>query len=360
MKIFVIGNGYTYQDKCGDLIIDHETVNLLNNISKSGYNLVYAEPVIKGGMQTGLNNKIYYNKHAKHMDLDKRSVKKLWLALRETLEADYMYLFFPGSWSSLLGKIRKWLRKPYGLYVRGERFGHSKSDLSLLRGATAICVVVGLEECLLPHNPNVVTVAPMLMMNENDVKYRNFNDVDKRPLRLLFVGRLEDEKGIPELIEATRLLKARGVSYTMRLVGAGVLYSDLARELEKPGAPEISLVGLLNSKEDLMQQYEWADVLVLPSHHEGFPRVLFEGMLKTCVVLSTMVGGIPTLMKDGHNCLALPLCDAKAIADSLQFLACDPALMQSLADKGRQTALDVLRTRPSHLDAICKVLDRMQ
>jgi glycosyltransferase involved in cell wall biosynthesis len=58
--------------------------------------------------------------------------------------------------------------------------------------------------------------------------------------------------------------------------------------------------GLLGGKE-LFELYRSCDIFVLPSHHEGFPRVIWEAMASSLPVIATKVGSIPHTLKDGIN-----------------------------------------------------------
>jgi glycosyltransferase involved in cell wall biosynthesis len=99
-------------------------------------------------------------------------------------------------------------------------------------------------------------------------------------------------------------------------------------------------------------------LFVLPTHEEGFPRVLYEAMIKSAVIVTTMVGGIPGLMEDGVNCLAIPVGDAPAIADAIERLADDAPLRRRLAEQGLSTVREVLQSRPPHLQALLARMDR--
>ncbi|AOL94046.1 glycosyltransferase [Porphyrobacter sp. LM 6] len=357
MNILVVGNGFTRLELPDGHYVNHHTAKFLVDLAASGREVTLAQSVQNLPSQAGLNNARLPEDQVRSLDLNKRSPAALWRALRETIAADFVYLFYPGRWPHLLGTIRRWLGRPYGLYVRGERFENGGSAAKLFKAAKLICAETGLDDRLAPHNPNVVAIAPMLDMTAQDVTAPDFSNIAESPLRVLFVGRIEEAKGIQELIDAAHLLKARRFDFTMRLVGGGPLYGDLVNSLQQPGAPDIAMCGLVADKAELMAHYTWADVLILPSHHEGFPRVLFEGMLKSCVIVTTMVGGIPSLMKDGINCRALPLRDPVAIADILEALPRDPAFLLALANAGRETVLEILQTRPTQIDAVNKVLN---
>lgn len=357
MKILIFGNGHAEFSDSGKILFDHEEVEFIKKLSYNGFNIIWAMPLISGKDKIGLNGTPIDKIFVKYLNLDKFSILSMWTVFCEVLMADFVYLFFPGSWPRFFGKMRRYLGKPYGIYVRGEKFGSSKGDLSLFTQASFICSVVGLEKRIIQYNNDIYNIKPMLRLDETEGKKKHLQEISSRPLRILFVGRIEEAKGIPELIEASRIMNDLGLSYNMRLVGVGSLYDNVNDQLKYQNTPNISLIGLVTNKKDMVEQYEWADVLVLPSHHEGFPRVILEAMLKSCVVVTTMVGGIPTVMNDGSNCLSIPLRDATAIANTLGNLPSDLEKMQEIADAGRETVLDILRTRQSHADTLCEALE---
>src|SRR5690606_13888714 len=116
----------------------------------------------------------------------------------------------------------------------------------------------------------------------------------------------------------------------------------------------VRVIGNVDNKAELHAYYESADVFVLPTHHEGFPRVQYEAMIKSNVILTTFVGGIPGLMRDGYNALRLPVGHPKCIADVIAESVSDRVRMQALVTAGIDTVQDVLRHRPTHLASVLR------
>ncbi len=102
----------------------------------------------------------------------------------------------------------------------------------------------------------------------------------------------------------------------------------------------------------LYAEFEKADLFVLPTHHEGFPRVLYEAMIKSTVIITTFVGGIPGVMRAGVDCIEIPCKNSTAIADAVESLTADRPRMQELAAAAMRTVLGVLDRHPTHLDAV--------
>ena len=150
--------------------------------------------------------------------------------------------------------------------------------------------------------------------------------------RLLFVGRLEREKGVEVLLEAWR---RAGLTDAARLVmvGAGKL---------QPGGPGVELRGRVD-REALPAVYAAADALVLPSIRtatflEPWGLVVNEAMHQgTPVIASDAVGAAAGgLVQDGRNGLIAPAGDAQALATRIRTLALNPELREQLGSQARK------------------------
>ena len=159
------------------------------------------------------------------------------------------------------------------------------------------------------------------------------------PLRVLFVGRLVPEKGVPVLMEAVELLTQRGVAVDVTVVGDSPLRSQLqARAAERGLGERLRFVGAVG-QDDILGHYEWADVFCLPSFAEGIPVVLMEAMATQLPVVTTTIAGIPELVRDGETGVLVPPGRADRLADALEALASDPSLRDRLGRAGRDAVL---------------------
>lgn len=119
---------------------------------------------------------------------------------------------------------------------------------------------------------------------------------ESQPIRLLYVGRISQEKGLRVLIDAFEQLVRTG-DYFLEMVGnadppaflASLQESIRARHLQD----RVVFHGYKPMGDRLFEHYREADILVLPSFHEGFPRVLWEAMSYSLPVVATSVGSIP-------------------------------------------------------------------
>jgi glycosyltransferase involved in cell wall biosynthesis len=107
-------------------------------------------------------------------------------------------------------------------------------------------------------------------------------------VRLLFVGRIVKAKGLTDLVYAAAILRAKGIEFSLRIVGE-MRFSqpEFVRELKglilalKLG-PHVALVGGV-SDDALEGEYSRAHVLVLPSYHEGFCKPVIEALRFGCI-----------------------------------------------------------------------------
>ncbi len=157
--------------------------------------------------------------------------------------------------------------------------------------------------------------------------------VDEGPV-LLTVARLTKEKGHQFLIEALPGLLAEWPSLVCLFVGDGgsrEVLRDLARE--KGIEQACRFVGARN---DVVDWYAAADVVVLPSLSEGFPFVILEALAMSRPVVATAVNGVPEIIEDGKSGLLVPPRNPQALEAAIRTMLRDPYLAARLGKAGQQ------------------------
>jgi glycosyltransferase involved in cell wall biosynthesis len=158
-------------------------------------------------------------------------------------------------------------------------------------------------------------------------------------VRVLFVGSLLEKKGIFVLLDAVRELRARLPAFVATYVGTGPCGAELAARVEAAGLSElVELRGGLFREADLLAAFDEADVFVLPSYAEGFPRVIFEAMARGVPVVSTRVSGMGGLLADGTDAVLVDPGSPGQLADAIQAVVRDGALRRRLIENGREMA----------------------
>ena len=152
------------------------------------------------------------------------------------------------------------------------------------------------------------------------------------------VSRMLRDKGIHELVAATRLLHAKGVEVRVRLVGptddnpASIPRAILA-EWNREGVVEV-----VGPSEDIAGEYARAHIAVLPSYREGLPKSLLEAAACGRPMVATDAPGCREVCIDGETGLRVPARTIEPLADALERLILDPALRQRLGENARHRA----------------------
>ena len=158
------------------------------------------------------------------------------------------------------------------------------------------------------------------------------------PKVILYVARFEPVKNHIMLLEAARILKQRGVSFTLQLIGDGELidkYKAWVREHELE-----NIVHFLGYRDDVPDLTAKADICVLVSIKEGIPRAIIEAAAAGRPMVATNVLGNRDALVDGTTGFLVPLNDATALADRIEQLLSDAKLRQRIGRQAREYALE--------------------
>ena len=164
------------------------------------------------------------------------------------------------------------------------------------------------------------------------------------PLKLLFVGRLEERKGPDTLLSALALLPRTVPPLELSLLGQSPGEQDaFVRELHALAAkarvqlPQLSLnfVGYVSDAE-LELAYAGCDIFLAPSRFESFGLILIEAMRWAKPVVACDIGGMREVIDHGDSGLLVPPGDPQALALALKGLIDDPARRQAVGRRGLQ------------------------
>ena len=153
-------------------------------------------------------------------------------------------------------------------------------------------------------------------------------------LRLLFVGRAEERKGLPVLLRAFEALRAAGVP--ARLKVAGATEDEVQPLLLDPEGVEVA--GRVSDEEKWRLLGE-ADLLVAPSlGGESFGMVLTEAFASATPVVCSDIAGYRDVVKDGSDGVLVPPGDPVELGEALRSLALDPQRRARMSDAAVQSA----------------------
>ncbi|MEO0841441.1 MAG: glycosyltransferase [Cyanobacteria bacterium J06643_5] len=146
---------------------------------------------------------------------------------------------------------------------------------------------------------------------------------------ILYVGRLIDEKGIPELLEAfTKLSGNKQV--TLVIVGDGSQGTEYHSYTQQHKLDNVVFAGF-QPQSALPQYYGIADIFVFPTRSDPWGLVLNEAMAGGLpVVCSDAAGAVDDLVVNGKNGYLVPVGDVEKLSETLQILVEDESLRQKM------------------------------
>ena len=171
-----------------------------------------------------------------------------------------------------------------------------------------------------------------------------FHDVElpsvPEAARLVCVGRLCAQKGQLLLVEAARLLHARGIRFELVLAGDGEMRPEVERAIaDAELRSQVRITGWIGS-DQVREELLAARALVLPSFAEGLPVVIMEAMALARPVLSTYIAGIPELVRPQEHGWLIPAGEVTALCEAMQeVLEAEPQRLHEMGQAGRARVL---------------------
>lgn len=181
-----------------------------------------------------------------------------------------------------------------------------------------------------------------------------------QPVKLLYVGRVESEKGAGRAVRIAELLQLQGIEMKLHVIGDGSQLEKL-RQLVKDSSDssggEIVFHGWLPWSA-LADFYAGSHFILLPSvAAEGWPKVLSEAMAYGVVPLAGAISSIPQLLQAFRAGIALPPHDVAAFVQAIKFFVENPAHWESASKAGLEAAPNF--TFSNYLNAVQDMFERV-
>ena len=173
------------------------------------------------------------------------------------------------------------------------------------------------------------------------------NRTPRSPLQVIYVGRLSRSKNVDVLLAALARLKEEGVHFACRIVGEGPERRNLEALSEGLHLSDrVEFTGGV-AFENVLEFLERADILVLASETEGWPKAIVEGMVFGLICIGSDRGIVPKMLGDGRGFVAPPG-DVDALFQILRKIAGAPEQYNEMRLRARawarQYSLDSLRS----------------
>jgi glycosyltransferase involved in cell wall biosynthesis len=177
---------------------------------------------------------------------------------------------------------------------------------------------------------------------------------------VMLASRLIRSKGIVEFAEAASLLRRSHPDARFRLVGTPdpgnplSMDEDAVRKLAARHGVEWA-----GGTQDMPEAMREADVFVLPTYHEGLPKVLLEAAASGLAIVASDIPGCRQIVRDGVEAVLVPPRDARSLADAIGQLVDCPDRRRQLAAAARARVLDEFTLEhavAAHLDLYAELL----
>jgi glycosyltransferase involved in cell wall biosynthesis len=164
----------------------------------------------------------------------------------------------------------------------------------------------------------------MVPLLNNIIEFAKNNNSNK-PFRVIYVGRLVEQKNLLFLLKIASETIKIDCSILFDIVGNGPLRLELEEKCLNLGIQNNVIFHGEIANNDLPKFYQNADLFLLTSYYEGFGRVIIEAGAYKLPVLSTNVTGPEDIIEDNYNGYLLELDDKKGFVEKIIYLKNKPA-----------------------------------
>ena len=181
------------------------------------------------------------------------------------------------------------------------------------------------------------------------------------PPMILSIGRLINKKGFDVLIDACASLRNSGREFRCEIIGDGPLSAELQARIDRHGLGKRVLLAGPRPQAEIAVRLSKGTLLVLPCRvdadgaMDNLPTVVMEAMASALPVVSTDVGGVAEMVRDGETGLLVSQNDPNATAEALSRLLANRELAQSLGRKGRERARELFSIQ-KNVHALRKII----
>lgn len=218
------------------------------------------------------------------------------------------------------------------------RYAAAKAERVIAPDASMVADVrehLGVGDEKIAVMPNAIDLDEI--NRQQDVSGLEELGIDSTHSVILSVGRLEENKGFVDLVNALAdAIDEMPVKWRWVLVGDGPERQRIANAVRARGIGNQTVLTGSLPEEQLHALYERSDLFVHPTHYEGSSMVTLEAMAHATPVVATRVGGIPDKVVDGITGLLVTPGDVGAIGRAITAALSEPEMLSEWGTEGRQ------------------------
>jgi len=207
----------------------------------------------------------------------------------------------------VIGTFRKWLTRRLASFIKkmitvsfataegiDQEYGISKNKFAVI------------------YNGIDATEYDLVMKKKDLKKEVGFKE---NKIVVTFIGNLYTHKGVNYLLDAIPDVTKEVADIHFVIVGDGHLLQELIDQAKGLGIDK--KVNFMGRRNDIPYILKASDIFVLPSMREGFPYAVLEAMAAELPIVTTKVGGIPEMIRDGEEGILIKPCDSKALSEAI-------------------------------------------
>lgn len=247
-----------------------------------------------------------------------------------------------GMFAALIGKI---LKKPSITYIQGYDLYHATTIQKL----TEVKIALKYSRAILAVSEDLKGKAvdifqrPDIIVMPHGLESEKGIEIDLKNIRqeygfssqdriILYVGQLNERKGIPYLIKAMKIVHEQVRNTRLIIIGQGSDEKSLREMVSQNKLSEVVHFLGVRQHRHVLAYMNLADIFVLPSLEEPFGIVLLEAMSQGLPIVSTRVQGIPYIVKDGMNGFLVPARNGELLADRIMYLLQNSKIREEMGE----------------------------
>ncbi|HYG14561.1 MAG TPA: glycosyltransferase [Bacteroidia bacterium] len=184
--------------------------------------------------------------------------------------------------------------------------------------------------------------------------YKRPDTCTKKPVNLLYTGRLEPLKNIPLIFGAVKELISQGIAINFNMAyvmdAASAKYLEYLKKLVETLGIKNNVIfhGQKKIGDELNAVYRSCDIYIIASSTEGFPRGAWEAMANSVPVIATKVGSIPYFLEDREDAVLIDPNNKGQIVDAIKEVVLNDELRRKIISNGYELASDNTIERQSY------------
>lgn len=210
-----------------------------------------------------------------------------------------------------------------GMYIRKKKTGWIRIILKQIFNWNYPIILLSKEEKDILQSefdiPKVYSLPNCIDIGEASKFNRNQKVLSDQPLKVLYLGRIEVNKGMDYLLEAFKSEKIKRTKIELHIAGKEENSEEYIPAFKKAIGHKFCYHGVVfgETKTQLLKE---CDIFILPSFFEGLPMALLEAMSFGLVPITTDVGSINTCVMDNETGFFIKKKDCNSIIDRLCYL----------------------------------------